>query len=183
MRSIYLLLLICFLWLCYSPDVQGDKPHIEIAKQNIGIPSQDSIRVWLEFVGVYHDAPWCAAGLSAWLHQAEVKSPKVRSPLARHFLTRTPKSSHISAGRVMQGIEIAPEGSLVLLRRGNTIYGHIGITVEDWVGAQGWYISGNTSPPSSNGPEHTGGGVWIRSLRINPNSIFRVTDFIIVEYE
>ena len=156
-------------------------PHIEIAYSNMGIPPEDSIKVWLEFVGIYQDAPWCAAALSKWLYDAGVKNP-VRSALARDFLNRSPKSNRISAGRVLAGVVTVPEGSLVLLRRGDTIFGHIGIATERWIGGRGIYISANTSSPHSNGPEHTGGGIWEKGLSINPAAHIRITEFILIFY-
>ncbi len=194
MQYIYSLLLISSLLLCCSVEGQEISenpyekyyrehlPHIDIARANIGIPPRDSILVWNEFVNIGPNDPWCAAALSVWLYQAKVESPQVRSGLARHFITRTPKSQHISARRVLAGVEVVPEGSLVLLRRGNTIFGHIGVTTEPWTGSHGYYISGNTSAPGSGGEEHTGGGVWEKSLRINLNAHLRITDFILVTY-
>ncbi len=166
----------------YDQFYKDHTPHIDIARSNIGIPPKDSIMAWNKFVNIGRNDPWCAASLSVWLYQAGVKSPQIRSGLARHFITRGPKDQIISAGRVLAGVEVVPEGSLVVLRRGNTIFGHIGIAVEPWTGSMGWYISGNTSAPGSGGEEHTGGGVWEKPLSINPNAHLRVTDFVLVRY-
>jgi len=155
--------------------------HIEIARSNQGKPSTDSINVWLEFVGLGPGLPWCAAAQSAWLHQADVISPRIKTGLASNFINQTDPRTHISAGRVLAGVETVPKGSLVVLQRGNTIYGHIGASTIDWKGPNGVYISGNTSAPG--GAEATGGEVWEKPIRINPNAYMRITTFVIVEYE
>jgi len=203
MHYIYLLLLIFSLGQCskiklpiedidddidkiVEPPAEPELPdttvlHIEIARVNQGIPSTDSINSWLGFVGLGPGLPWCAAAQSAWLHQANVVSPRIKTGLASNFIHQTNSRSHIPAGRVLSGIKTVPKGSLVVLQRGNTIYGHIGTSTIDWTGAEGVYISGNTSPPG--GVEATGGQVWEKPIRINPNAYMRITTFVIVEYD
>ncbi len=198
MQYIYSLLLIFLLWQCSSevpPDIIEEphqdtiiepQPldttvlHVQIARANIGVPPKDSVNVWLSFVGLPSNNPWCAAAQSAWLHQAGVKSPLLKTGLARNYIFKTNKNSRISAGRVLAGIETVPKGSLVVFQRGNTIFGHIGTSTVEWTGADGIYISGNTSPPG--GAEASGGGVWEKPIKINPNSYMRITDFVIVTY-
>jgi len=203
MQYIYLLLLIFSLWQCSNieipiedidddideivePPVEPELPdttvlHIEIARANQGTPSTDSINSWLRFVGLGPGLPWCAAAQSTWLHQANVVSPRIKTGLASNFIHQTNSRNHIPAGRVLSGIETVPKGSLVVLQRGNTIYGHIGASTIDWRGPNGMYISGNTSAPG--GAEAIGGEVWEKPIRINPNAHMRITTFVIVEYE
>lgn len=184
MRFIYLLLLIFLLpqfSSCNGPRFL-DPPHIEIARNNIGVPPTDSINGWLRFVGLGPNNPWCAAALSSWLHQANVRQPQVRSGLARDFATRSPARIRVSAGRVLIGAVAIPRGSLVVFRRGDTIFGHVGIATEHWRGQTGMYISGNTSRPGSGGSEFSGGGVWEKPVSIVPSAHLRITEFVYVIY-
>jgi len=154
---------------------------VQVIRENIGIPPQDSIVAWLAFVSLPPNNPWCAAALSAWLHQAEVEEPLLRTGLARNYVYKTPERLHITAGRVLAGVETVPTGSLVVYGRGNTIFGHIGANTEEWEGQRGVYISGNTSPPG--GAEATGGGVWEKEAVINPNAHLQITHFVTIFYE
>ncbi len=156
--------------------------HIEIARKNIGIPTTDSINMWLSFVNLPPGNPWCAAAQSAWLHQANIKEPLLKTGLARNYIYETPKRLHVSAGRVLAGVVTMPMGSIVVYQRGETIFGHIGTITEDWSGPNGVYISGNTSPPDSGGSEFSGGGVWEKPARIIPSAHLRITDFVYVVY-
>ena len=185
MQYIFLLLLIFLHLQCSEPPKIGDKEvaHIEIARENIGIPPTDSINSWLEFVYLPSGLPWCAAAQSAWLHQAEIKEPLLRTGLARNYVYQTPRRLQVPAGRVLIGSTTMPKGSLVVFQRGDTQFGHIGTITEDWRGPSGVYISGNTSEPGSSGSESSGGGVWEKPLTINPNAHFRVREFVYVKYE
>lgn len=146
--------------------------HLDIAMQNIGYPSQDSINAWLSFVGLPPNNNWCAAAQSAWLHQARVKEPLLKTGLARNYVYLTPNRQQVSAGRVLIGITTMPKGSLVVFKRGETSHGHIGTITEDWRGETGYYISGNVRD----------GGVFILIEKINPNDIYRITHFVYVNY-
>jgi len=157
-------------------------PHIEIARSHIGIPPTDSINAWLAYVNLPPGNPWCAAAQATWLHQAGVKEPLVKTGLARNFVYKTPNRLHVSAGRVLAGVVTMPKGSLAIYQRGETIFGHVGTITEDWTGQSGVYISGNTSPPYSEGSEFSGGGVWEKSAAIHPASHLRITEFIYVNY-
>ena len=157
-------------------------PHIEIARSNMGVPSTDSINYWLSFVNLPPGNPWCAAAQSAWLYQAGVKEPLLKTGLARNYVYKTPKRLQVSAGRVLSGVVTMPKGSLAIYQRGETIFGHIGAITEDWTGPTGVYISGNTSAPNSGGSEFSGGGVWEKPARINPAAHLRITEFVYVVY-
>ncbi len=153
---------------------------IQVMVANTGVPPTDSVNAWLAFVGLPPNNPWCAAAQSVWLHQAGVKEPLLKTGLARNYMYQTPERLHITAGRVLAGVVDVPAGSLVVYGRGETIFGHIGANTERWSGQRGIYVSGNTSPPG--GATATGGGVWVKDARINPNAHLRITHFILVNY-
>jgi len=157
-------------------------PHIEIARSHIGIPPTDTINYWLAYVNLPPGNPWCAAAQATWLYQAGAKEPLIKTGLARNFVYKTPNRLRVSAGRVLAGVITMPKGSLVVYQRGETIFGHIGATTEDWTGQRGMYISGNTSPPDSGGSEFSGGGVWEKPAAIHPAAHLRITDFVYVNY-
>jgi len=155
--------------------------HIDYMRENIGVPPVDSINLWLASVGLPPGNPWCSAQASYALDVAGVEVPAVRSGLARNFVYQTDNRLHVQASKVLRGEVTAKAGWMVVYQRGNTIFGHNGFVTEDWTGADGMYISGNTSPPSG-GSEFSGGGVWEKPASIRPGAAFRITDFIIVEY-
>jgi len=154
--------------------------HIDYMRAHIGVPAKDSINVWLASVGLPPGNPWCSAMASYALDVAKVQEPDVRSGLARNFVYKTPNSLQIQAAKVLRGEITAKRGWMVVYQRGNTIYGHNGFITKDWTGADGVYISGNTSPPSG-GSEFSGGGVWEKPATIRPGSAFRITEFIIIK--
>lgn len=188
-------------WQCTRPDVAEDinvqtngqdtvividEPpekftHIDYMRGHIGVPPVDSINLWLATVGLGENNPWCSAVASHSLEVTGVEVPSVRSGLARNFVYQTPQRLHVSASKVLRGEVTAKAGWMVVYQRGNTIFGHNGFITEDWTGADGIYISGNTSPPSG-GSEFSGGGVWEKPASIRPGAAFRITDFIIVEF-
>jgi len=182
MRYLLLASLTLLPGLCYDGNTESTDavPHLEIARANVGYPPTDSINTWLAFVGLPPGNPFCAAAQSVWLHQAGVKEPLLKTGLANNYVFQTPDRLHITAGRVMAGVAQVPKGSLVVYRRGDTIFGHIGAATS-WSGRSGTYISANTSPPG--GAHSSGGGVFEKEAHINPNSHLRINKFIRVNYE
>ena len=156
------------------------RDHVYYMRSNEGVPPTDSINKWLGSVGLPPGNPWCSAMASYALDFSGTQSPEVRSGLARNFVYQTPNSLHVQAAKVLRGEITAEKGWMVVYQRGNTIYGHNGFITENWSGADGVYISGNTSPPSG-GSEFSGGGVWEKPATIRPGSAFRITDFIIIK--
>lgn len=118
---------------------------------------------------------WCAAFVSFCLDSAQVKSLQTRSALARSFV----RPNSVKATKVInENIDI-PAGSIIIWRRGTTMFGHVGI-VKRWKGKQGITIEGNTSS-GSKGSQNDGDGVYERSRAISPYNYFRITDFTIYE--
>lgn len=149
-------------------------------RENEGYPSVDSVNAWLAFVGLPPGNPFCAAAQSAWLHQAGVESPLLRTGLAMNYYFKTPTSKHISARYVLDGVITVPVGSLVVWNRGDTRFGHIGANTEKWKGRTGIYISANTSQPG--GSEGSGGGVFEKPAHIIPENYMRIRVFIRVNH-
>lgn len=118
---------------------------------------------------------WCAAFVSFCLDSANVKTLKTRSALARNFV----RPYSIKATRVISENMEIPAGSIIIWRRGTTIFGHVGI-VKSWKGKQGTTIEGNTSS-GLQGSQDNGDGVWERKRTINPFNYFRITEFTIYD--
>jgi hypothetical protein len=131
---------------------------------------------FLKSVGLRPGNPWCAAVVSFCLDSADIKTMRVRSGLARHFIS---KNKTIKATKVLQSNMKIPMGSVVVWRRGTTTFGHVGF-VDRWQGASGTTIEGNTSSGRS-GNQWNGGGVWHRNRTINPYNHFRITDFALLD--
>ena len=157
--------------------------HINYMRKHIGVPTKDTINLWLSSVGLPPGNPFCSAALSHSLDVAGVTSPSVRSGLAMNFVFQTDKSIQIDPNDVYKQIKTVPAGSIVVYRRGDTRFGHNGFLIDSMTGNRGVYISANTSAPGSSGSESAGGGVYEKDFSINPYSYFRVNKFVLVSYE
>jgi len=131
---------------------------------------------YLKSVGLRPGNPWCAAFVSFCLDSAKIKTMRVRSGLARHFIT---KNKTIRATKVVNSNMDIPMGTVVIWRRGTTMFGHVGFT-DKWKGRSGTTIEGNTTSGKS-GNQWNGGGVWYRKRTINPYNHFRITDFALLD--
>jgi hypothetical protein len=158
---------------------KSEKTYI-IAKNFVGIKEQGNnsgywVKRFLQSCNLKPPAQWCAAFVNFCLDSAGIKTlPMTRSGLARHFATR---NKTIKATEVLQKNLSLPSGTIIVWRRGTTLFGHAGL-VENWKGKSGTTIEGNTSSGQS-GSQYNGDGVWRRSRTINPTNHFRITDFIV----
>jgi hypothetical protein len=118
---------------------------------------------------------WCAAFVAFCLDSARVKSLLTRSALARSYV----RPNSVKATRVISENMVIPPGSILIWRRGNTMFGHVGFVVE-WRGKSGTTVEGNTSS-GLKGSQNDGDGVYMRKRTINPYSYFRITDFTIYD--
>jgi len=89
------------------------------------------------------------------------------------------KSTSIKASDVLTGKKV-PVGSIVIFRKGDTIFGHTGF-VKSWNKASGITIEGNTSNGNT-GSQWNGGGIYERRRSILPSNYFRITNFTEVKY-
>lgn len=125
--------------------------------------------------------PYCAAFVSFVLDSAgrirPVDRPQIRSALASDFIT----DLSIETRRVLRGTEQIPPGTILIWRKGNTIYGHTGFVVE-WDQAKGTTIEANTSS-GTYGSQRDGEGVFRRRRSLQPGNYFRITHFTPVIYE
>jgi len=157
--------------------------HVDTALSYVGVHEKTGkndgkeVEKFLKSVGLRKGNSWCAAFVSYCLSAAKVKSPKVRSGLARSFKTK----NIILASRVMKGLEIIPKGYLIGWQRGNTINGHIGIVTKLWKGPKGETVEGNTS--SNKGSQYDGDGVFQKTRTISEGNYFSIKWFTPVLYE
>ena len=155
--------------------------HLDIARRYVGVTevtrnSSPEIDRMLAYVGLRPGTPYCAAFVSYVISKAGATFPTVRSGLASHFIT----ARSIRASDVLIGIRTVPSGSIVIWRRGNTIFGHAGFT-ESWHLESGRTIEANTSSGNT-GSQSDGDGIYQRTRRITPGAMFRIVSFTPVKY-
>ena len=124
--------------------------------------------VFLKSVGIRTAAPWCAAFASWCMTQCKDILFSIRTPLAQKFIT----SESISAWDVFRGLRKVPKGSLVIWKKSETIFGHVGFNIYIWEGKVGYTIEGNYDNRVK------------RGLReIEPTAGTRIVKFTIVNYK
>ena len=122
-------------------------------------------------------ASYCAYFVSFCLDSAHVKTPTVRSGLARSFkLKNSIKANDVLIGKV----KILP-GTILVWQKGETINGHTGFT-RYWFTKSGGTTEANTSPGTT-GSQANGGGIYDRTRSIEPANFFRITAFTPVTYK
>ena len=156
--------------------------HLDFARRFVGVTevtrnSSPEIDRMLAYVGLRPGTPYCAAFVSYVIGNAGAVFPTVRSGLASNFIT----ARSIRASDVLIGIRTVPPGSIVIWRRGNTIFGHAGFA-ESWQKDSGRTIEANTSSGNI-GSQSDGDGIYERTRRIVPGSHFRIVSFTPVKYE
>ena len=154
-------------------------PHVDSAFSYVGVTDNGNntgywVELWQSNVNIPKGSPWCAAFVSTMLDLGKVKSPTIRSGLAKDFIAR----NSIPARRVFQGIIEVPAGSLVIWRKGETWKGHIGIIPFSWRREKGQTIEGNTS----SNDDSNGDAVETKTREIQPFNYFRITHFTEVTY-
>jgi len=182
-----------------APTTGADPPtaHVDTASEYVGVTERPpnsnegpAVERFLAAVDLGPGYPYCAAAASAWAKWAGVKGPvttqgePIRTALATDFLD---SKCTIDAGAVLSGKRQPPPGSLVIWRKGNSIYGHAGVVTGDemsptsrtrWYGRCGRTIEANTTSPDGVGSQREGGGVWRRQRCIRPHSYFKIVAFV-----
>jgi len=182
-KTLLLILFFCLQTFCalvsVSQTVDEAKRTLQISKGFVGVQEEKRnsgywVDRFLKSVGLKPGAEWCGAFVGFCLDSAKVTSLKVRSGLARRYVQK----NSIKATKVLEGNMSIPEGSLLIWRRGTTIFGHVGI-VEKWKGKSGTTIEGNTSSSNKTSLQYAGQGVYRKKRTINPYNYFRITDFTV----
>jgi hypothetical protein len=184
--SIWLTLLL-LLPVSHLPDAnttvqQAIPKHMVIAESYLGVVEKTGhndgpkVEYIIKRGGGAKGASYCAYFVSLCIDSAHVRSPTVRSGLARSFKLKT----SIPAKDVMIGKTIVPLGSIIVWQKGETINGHTGF-VKKWGKVYGTTIEGNTSSGQT-GSQSNGDGIWNRNRKIEPANFFRITAFTIVKY-
>ncbi len=144
---------------------------VEVAEKYLHIRERDNIyfndsTFWekLKERGWRKGQNWCA--YFTWIVLDESKNTlKVRSPLAQRYIV----SQSIPAKRALEGQKI-PKHSLVIWKRGNTIFGHIGLVVQQKDKRTFETIEGNAP-----------NGVYRKVRKIEPLNQFRITHFTLIQ--
>ncbi len=180
MRSFILAMLLSLLLVLGSHS--QDPKHLVIAKSYVGTVeatgNNDGPKIEY-IIKRGHGAPhssYCAFFVTLCIDSAKVKTPIVRSGLARSYKLKT----SIPAKDVLIGKTSIPAGSIVIWQRGNTINGHTGF-VRKWYTRWGLTVEGNTSGGNI-GSQADGDGIWLKSRSIEPANYFRITSFTFVTY-
>lgn len=161
-----------------SQTVNESSKVLKIAQSFIGVKEQNInsgywVNRFLKNVKLPSGNQWCGAFVSYCLDSAKVTSFKIRSGLARRFVTK----NSIKATKVLYENKELPSGTIVIWRRGSSIFGHVGI-VDQWTGKKGFTIEGNTTS-GKKGVQYAGDGVYRRYRSIYPLNYFRITDFTV----
>jgi hypothetical protein len=148
------------------------------AKERVEENHGPDIKRFLASVGLAQGYPWCAAFVSYCLDVASAEMPTVRSALAQDFIT----DRSIDAKKVMRGQVSLPSGTIFVMKKGETRFGHTGFVLLKWSGETGITIEGNTGVGLEGQSERDGQGVWIRQRQIYTTCYFCVKEFTLVEY-
>lgn len=177
MRYSYLLLLLLWLPLSFLFS-QNTTYHLDTAYSYLGVTEKTGnndgkqVEIFLKSVGRKKGDSWCAAFVSYCLTVSGVMYPKTRSGLARDFATKTDKRLVIKATDVILKKYKVVKGDLVVWQKGETVFGHIGMTTEDWNAIKGKTIEGNVSNKVS-----------LMTRKIEPANYFRIKWFVKVKNE
>lgn len=117
---------------------------------------------------------WCAGFTNYCLESCGYKTSKKRL-----WAKAAIKENSIDAIDVLNGKIRILKGSEIIWTRGRG--GHVGFTTKDWVGKNGFTISGNTS--GGKGSVYNGGGVYINKRSIKQFAYKRIIKFTIRDPE
>ena len=174
MQFFYLVLPLLLAWQCSGLS----QAHLDTAKsydyvvELTGRNDGKEVEMFLKSVGRNKGDSWCAAFVSYCLTVSGVLEPKIRSGLARDFATKTDKKLVIKATDVLLKKYKIVQGDLVVWAKGKTVFGHIGMTTEDWNAIKGKTIEGNVSNKVS-----------LMTRKIEPANYFRIKWFVKVKNE
>lgn len=121
-------------------------------------------------VGSPLGSPYCAAFVYFCLDSLGIDYDMKRSGLARRLVSKT---KSFSAIEVIYGREKILKDDILIWQKGQTIFGHGGISAEDWEGTSGATIEANTSSGTS-GNQSNGDGIYKKNRRIEPYNYFRI---------
>lgn len=156
--------------------------HLEIAKSYVGTVEKtgqndgEKIEYIIKRGGGAKGASYCAYFVTMCIDSAKVKEPTVRPGMAIGFK----RKNSIPANDVLIGKVKVPAGTIIVWRKGETIFGHAGL-VYDWGKKYGTTVEGNTSSGQT-GSQSNGDGIWMRKRSIEPLNYFRIVCFTLVKY-
>lgn len=178
-------LFICLLLLLSPPALVSHSQvpkHLQIAESYVGTVEATNhndgpkIEYIIKRGGGAKGSSYCAYFVTLCIDSARVKSPTVRSGMARSFK----RKSSIPAHNVLIGKDTVPPGTIIIWEKGTTMFGHTGF-VYSWNKSSGLTIEGNTSS-GKKGSQSNGNGIYFRKRAIEPANYFRITSFTLVTY-
>jgi hypothetical protein len=132
------------------------------ALQYEGCVTGECDQQFLAAVGLSGNHNYCAAFVSYNLELAGVKIPSVRSGRAVDFKTR----NSIEVRKIIRGTYQVKTGDIIVWTQNAS---HVGFAIQDWDGAEGLTIEGNTSDPKNPNIR----GVFIKHRGFHPGNYFR----------
>jgi hypothetical protein len=162
----------------YVYAAQSASYHVDVAQRYVGLREYannrgDVIDTWNKYVGSPVGSPYCAAFVSYCIGNGNVKEPRIRTGLATRFII---PARSIRAEFVLSGQRTVRDGSIVIWRKGNTMFGHVGFVEKQMQRNQFSTIEANTNS-GDRGSQRDGNGVYRRVRVIQPFSVFRITHF------
>ncbi len=149
---------------------------IETARKYVGTTERGGpnrgpeVDRWNRAVGAPLGSPWCGAYTSGVLTEAGAREPRVRTALAKGFVTK----ASFSASSVLVGRYKPKPGDVVVWTRRSG--GHVGFIEQARSPDTFVTIEGNTSS-GKRGSQWNGDGVYRRTRRIEPYNAFRIIAF------
>lgn len=117
-----------------------------------------------KYVGNKIGSPYCIAFVCYCLNESGYKYQK--TGLATKFKGK----KLIPAIDVLLGKAKVKKGYVIIWQKGISIFGHAGISIEDWQYNEGMTIQGNTRYKNKD-------GVFIKKAKIEPYNYFRIIRF------
>lgn len=158
--------------------------HVEWAQTQVGLVEEPGntgphVAVYLSAVGLPEGYPYCAAFVAKSLNVGMVRYPAIRSALATDYIVE----QSVETRYIRRGVIIPESGWLLVFRKGDTRFGHIGI-IERIREQLLITIEANTSSGES-GSQRDGEGVYRRQrgfAMMLPSNYFRATHVTPVLY-
>lgn len=127
------------------------------------------------YVGNRLGDPYCCAFVCWTINKSQAKSPKIKTGLSTKFKS----SESFSALDVISGKRYISSGDVLTWQRGSTIFGHTGLSLENWKSNKGLTIQANTKFRAESSE---GDGIFIKSASLSALSYFRIVRITPVRY-
>lgn len=147
-----------------------NKTHIRIASSFVGEKEKGHNRgvadIFNRYVGNTLGSPYCAAFV---MYCIDVSYPNIYKLTGLAQAIKLDK--RIYASDILRRRDKVKCGDVLIWQKGNTIFGHAGIAINNWDYKEGWTIQANTSATNDS---REGEGIFRKIARIEPYNYFRI---------